>query len=98
MEINEYEKENRILYDLTPLDKDFYEIRTYEMLYKRWEDNDISPDLKELIEILETWKFKKEYAINLTFNESHSNKKFAWKTIKCKIFLKKYRWLWKLSY
>lgn len=82
----------RILYDLTPLDSKYYEMNIYEREYFRWWDkNDINPELTELINVLENWKFKKEYVVKITFNENEKLEKYAWKTLEFKVFLKKSR-------
>lgn len=82
----------RILFDLSPVDDKYYEMNIYEKEYFRWwEKNDINPELTELINVLENWKFRKYYVIKITFSENERLDKYKWKTLEFKVFLKKSR-------
>lgn len=91
MDTHEKNIENRILFDVTPMDSQFFELKLYEQVYKRGEDEKIQ-GMDELMEILEKGKFKKEYLVNLVFATDHPNEKYAGQTIQCKVLLKKFRW------
>ncbi len=84
-------KKTKILFDLTPVDSKFFQLKLYEQVYRRGEDEKIQ-GMDEFVEILETGKFKKEYLVNLVFAIDHPNKKYAGQTIQCKVLLKKFRW------
>lgn len=82
----------KILFDLRAVDiGKYYWLDLYESVHKRWEPEDWIKQFKNLEEILENWKFNKEYFIDLVFPETERLEKYRWQTVKCKVFLKKFR-------
>lgn len=86
------EQSRKILFDLRAVDiGKYYWLDLYEWVHKRWEPEEWIKKFKNLEEILDNWKFNKEYFIDLTFPETERLEKYRWQTVKCKVFLKKFR-------